>query len=144
MLLVLLCLLASFLFFFVVRRHLKKVARAYSDFVAGLEQVVADAPPGSPRVQAALLLLRVCGQGKVTHLLRTLPPELTTDLAAAVDAAIRMDAIGTTEVRRVIILTLSPDSGRGVGPERSGDQLGWHACYWISPSCREGRSGRRR
>ena len=46
-----------------------------------------DAPPGDARVQTALLLLRLCGQGKATHLLRTLPPALTRDFAEALDAA---------------------------------------------------------
>ena len=92
------------------------MARAYSDFVAGLEQVVADAPPGSPRVQVALLLLRVCGQGKVTHLLRTLPPELTRDLAAAVDEATQV------AVERICRLDpLTPQQLRQLGlPLREG------------------------
>ena len=70
-----------------VGRHLRKTLEAYRGFLAGLEEVVRDAPPGDARVQTALLLLRLCGQGKATHLLRTLPPALTRDFAEALDAA---------------------------------------------------------
>ena len=70
-----------------VQRHLEKTLASYRAFLAGLEQVVRDAPPKDARVQSALLLLRLCGQGKVTHLLRTLPPVLTKAFAEAFDAA---------------------------------------------------------
>ena len=70
-----------------VGRHLRKTLEAYRGFLAGLEEVVRDAPPGDARVQTALLLLRLCGQGKATHPLRTLPPALTRDFAEALDAA---------------------------------------------------------
>ena len=56
-----------------VERHLEKTLEGYRRFLAGLEKVVRDAPPKDPRVQTAVLLLRLCGQGKATHLLRTLP-----------------------------------------------------------------------
>ena len=46
-----------------------------------------NAPPNDARGQSGLLLLRLCGQGKVTHLLRTLPPELTKGFAEAIDEA---------------------------------------------------------
>ena len=70
-----------------VERHLQKTLDSYRRFLAGLEEVVRDAPPGDARVQSAVLLLRLCGQGRATHLLRTLPPALTGDFAAALDAA---------------------------------------------------------
>ena len=70
-----------------VGRHLEKTLEGYRRFLAGLEAVVRDAPPGDARVQSATLLLRLCGQGKATHLLRTLPPALTKDFAEALDAA---------------------------------------------------------
>ena len=70
-----------------VERHLQKTLASYRGFLAGLEQVVQDAPPKDPRVQTAVLLLRLCGQGKATHLLRTLPPALTKEFAEDLDAA---------------------------------------------------------
>ena len=51
----------------VVQQHLDKVLASYRIFLAGLEQVVRDAPPKDARVQSALLLLRLCGQGKVAR-----------------------------------------------------------------------------
>ena len=70
-----------------------------------LEEVVRDAPPKDPRVQTAVLLLRLCGQGKATHLLRTLPPALTQGFADSLDAATegtletlcRLDALTPTQ-----------------------------------------------
>jgi hypothetical protein len=70
-----------------VTRQLDKCLAGYQSFLAGLERVVQDAPPRDPRVQSALLLLRLCGQGKATHLLRTLPPVLTEQFAKDLDAA---------------------------------------------------------
>ena len=71
----------------VVEQHLEKTLEGYRGFLAGLEAVVRDAPPQDPRVQSAVLLLRLCGQGKATHLLRTLPPPLTQGFADSLDAA---------------------------------------------------------
>merc|ERR1711969_313331 len=70
-----------------VELHLQKTLAGYRRFLVGLEQVVQDAPPKGPRVQTAVLLLRLCGQGKATHLLRTLPPALTKEFAEDLDAA---------------------------------------------------------
>ena len=70
-----------------VERHLGKVLDSYKAFLEALERVVRDAPPKDPRVQSAVLLLRLCGQGKATHLLRTLPPTLTQAFAEELDAA---------------------------------------------------------
>ena len=88
-----------------VQRHLEKTFSSYCDFLAGLEEVVRDAPPGDPRVQTATLLLRLCGQGKATHLLRTLPPALTKEFAEKLDKATedtlenlcRLDALTPTQ-----------------------------------------------
>ena len=59
-----------------VERHPTRTLASYRTFLAGLEQEVRDAPPKDARVQTALLLLRLCGQGKVTHL------NISTRLAA--------------------------------------------------------------
>ena len=88
-----------------VERHLEKTLEGYRRFLAGLEQVVRDAPPKDPRVQTAVRLLRRCGQGKATHLLRTLPPALTEDFAKELDEATeatleslcRLDALTPTQ-----------------------------------------------
>ena len=88
-----------------VQGHLEKTFSSYCDFLAGLEEVVRDAPPGDPRVQTATLLLRLCGQGKATHLLRTLPPALTKEFAEKLDKATedtlenlcRLDALTPTQ-----------------------------------------------
>ena len=64
-----------------------KALADYEAFLRGLEEVAAYAPPGAARLQTAWLLLRVCGLGKATHLLRTLPPALTQDFADALDTA---------------------------------------------------------
>ena len=79
---------------------MQKTWEGYRGFLAGLGEVVRDAPPKDPRVQTAVLLLRLCGQGKATHLLRTLPPPLTQDFAGSLDAA---TAIAT-------LMVASPDS----------------------------------
>ena len=68
-------------------RHLEKTLEGYRRFLAGLEQMVRAAPPEDPRVQTAVLLLRLCGQGKATRPLRTLPPALTEDFAKELDEA---------------------------------------------------------
>ena len=70
-----------------VERHLGKVLDSYKAFLEALERVVRDAPPKDPRVQSAVLLLRLCGQGKATRLLRKLPPTLTQAFAEELDAA---------------------------------------------------------
>ena len=88
-----------------VEQHLEKTLEGYRGFLAGLEEVVRDAPPKDPRVQTAVLLLRLCGQGKATHLLRTLPPPLTQGFADSLDAATegtlenlcRLDALTPTQ-----------------------------------------------
>ena len=64
-----------------VERHLEKTLEGYRRFLDGLEQVVRDALRKDPRVQTAVLLLRLCGQGRATHLLRPLPPALTEGFA---------------------------------------------------------------
>ena len=59
---------------------------------AALLQLLADLPakasPHLPAVQVAALLLRLCGGGKVTHLLRSTPPPLVREAARAYDAAV--------------------------------------------------------
>ena len=57
------------LIFILSHRRQRRLER----FLRGLEEVAAYAPPGAARLQTAWLLLRVCGLGKATHLLRTLP-----------------------------------------------------------------------
>ena len=108
-----------------VGRHLELTLEGYRRFLAGLEEVVRDAPPGDARVQSAMLLLRLCGQGKATHLLRTLPPALTRDFAEALDAATeetveslcRLDAL-TPHQRAQLRLPLR-DGGLGLRAQAS-------------------------
>ena len=72
-----------------------------------------------------MLLLRPCGQGKATHLLRTLPPALTRDFAEALDAATeetveslcRLDAL-TPHQRAQLRLPLR-DGGLGLRAQAS-------------------------
>jgi hypothetical protein len=64
------------------------VARA----AALLERVAAlpcEASPHQPGVQVAALLLRLCGCGKVTHLLRCNPPAVVQEAAQTYDKALR-------------------------------------------------------
>ena len=69
---------------FVEARCLEVAGRA-----ANLLQRLADLPASAsahlPAVQAASLLLRMCGAGKITHLLRSNPPEATKQAAAHFD-----------------------------------------------------------
>ena len=51
-------------------------------------ELPAKASPHLPAVQVAALLLRLCGCGKVTHLLRTAPPPTTRPAARVYDAAL--------------------------------------------------------
>ena len=51
-------------------------------------ELPAKASPHQPAVQIAALLLRMCGCGKVTHLLRSGPPTTTRPAARAYDAAL--------------------------------------------------------
>ena len=46
-----------------------------------------DAAPKDPRVHTAALMLRLCGRGEATRLLRTLLPTLTQGFAEELDAA---------------------------------------------------------
>ena len=72
-----------------------------------------------------MLLLRLCGQGKATHLLRTLPPALTRDFAEALDATTeetvetlcRLDAL-TPHQRAQLRLPLR-DGGLGLRAQAS-------------------------
>jgi len=60
-------------------------AEALLDKLAALP---TNASPHQPAVQVAALLLRLCGSGKVTHLLRSNPPASTATAAKAFDAAL--------------------------------------------------------
>ena len=108
-----------------MERHLAKTLTSYQAFLAGLEQVVRDAPPGDPRVQTALLLLRLCGIPKATHLLRTLPPSLTEDFAVQLDKAVeatveelcRLD--GLTEAQKQQLRLPVREAGLGLRAQAS-------------------------
>ena len=52
-----------------------------------LADIPVQASPHLPAVQVAALLLRLCGGGKITHLLRTTPPSSVKEAAAAFDTA---------------------------------------------------------
>ncbi len=51
-------------------------------------ELPAKASPHQPAVRVAALLLRLCGAGKVTHLLRTTPPNLVQEAAKHYDDAL--------------------------------------------------------
>ena len=53
-----------------------------------LAALPTSASPHQPAVQVAALLLRLCGTGKVTHLLRSNRPATTATAALAFDAAL--------------------------------------------------------
>ena len=63
------------------------VARATA-LLDGLAELPTLASPHQPAVQAAALLLRHCGCGKVTHLLRSTPPDTVRPAARAFDAGL--------------------------------------------------------
>ena len=53
-----------------------------------IAELPARASPHLPAVQMAALLLRLCGCGKVTHLLRCAPPAVTQQAARSYDSAL--------------------------------------------------------
>ncbi len=72
--------------------YAKQRCQEIVDRAAALLQAFAELPakasPHQPAVQVAALLLRLCGCGKVTHLLRCAPPTTTRAAARAYDAAL--------------------------------------------------------
>ena len=57
-------------------------------FLERLAELPVLASPHLPAVQAAALLLRLCGVGKITHLLRTNPPAQVSAAARSFDTAL--------------------------------------------------------
>jgi len=72
---------------FAKERCVEAAARAAA-FVHKLAELPELAPPHLPAVQSAGLLLRLCGAGKLTHLLRSNPPAQTRAAAHNYDAAL--------------------------------------------------------
>ncbi len=65
-----------------------EVVRRAAALLELLAELPAKASPQQPAVQVAALLLRLCGCGKVTHLLRSTPPQLVREAARTYDAAL--------------------------------------------------------
>jgi len=72
---------------YVAERCEEVVGRAAA-LLEALAELPVKASPHQPAVQVAALLLRLCGGGKVTHLLRTTPPRLVQGAARAFDEAL--------------------------------------------------------
>ena len=68
-------------------QHCEGVARRASNLLEKLADLPNTASPHLPATQAAALLLRHCGPGKLTHLLRSTPPTSTRAAAEAYDDA---------------------------------------------------------
>ncbi len=66
----------------------KEVAGRAAALLAKLAELPTHASPQHPAVQLAALLLRHCGCGKVTHLLRSTPPASVREAARSYDAAL--------------------------------------------------------
>ena len=66
----------------------EEVAARAAAFLDKLGDLPTEASPHLPAVQAAALLLRLCGAGKLTHLLRTTLPTLASSAARSFDAAL--------------------------------------------------------
>jgi len=65
-----------------------EVATRAATFVSKLAELPDRASPHLPAVQTAALLLRLCGSGKLTHLLRANPPAQAQRAARAFDAGV--------------------------------------------------------
>ena len=65
-----------------------EAAERAARFCLLLGELPAHASPHLPAVQAAALLLRMCGVGKLTHLLRSTPPAQVQPAAVAEEAAV--------------------------------------------------------
>ena len=66
----------------------REVASRAATLLGKLAELPSLASPHLPAVQVGALLLRLCGVGKVTHLLRSNPPAYTQRAAAAFDKAV--------------------------------------------------------
>ena len=66
----------------------KEVADRARALLAKIATLPEQASPHLPAVQSAGLLLRLCGVGKVTHLLRTIPPDSTANAALIFDEGV--------------------------------------------------------
>ncbi len=66
----------------------EEVATRAAAFLDRLASLPTHASPHQPAVQVAALLLRLCGTGKLTHVLRSTPPAQSTPAARAYDCAL--------------------------------------------------------
>ena len=66
----------------------REVAQRAAKLLARLAELPTLASPHLPAVQVAALLLRLCGCGKITHLLRSNPPARTEAAAKAFDKSL--------------------------------------------------------
>jgi len=68
-----------------VEEVLKDALDNYASLLEGLRRIIKDAPDTSARLQTALYLMRTCALGKLTHLLRALPPSRSSRFAQKAD-----------------------------------------------------------
>ena len=69
-------------------QHCAGVCSRASALLERIVDLPAHASPHQPAVQAAALLLRMCGASKINHLLRTTPPQVVRSAAAEFDDAL--------------------------------------------------------
>jgi hypothetical protein len=119
-------------------------AAALLDKLAALPTSVS---PHQPAVQVAALLLRLCGTGKVTHLLRSNPPATTSTAALAFDAALLK---AYTELAQLDPLALDQEAqcrlplrleGRGLRSQHDLAPAAWAASWAQSLAEVRERSG---
>ena len=70
------------------KQRCEETAKRAEAFLARLADLPANASPHLPAVQVAALLLRMCGCGKITHMLRSNPPSTTREAARSFDATL--------------------------------------------------------
>jgi hypothetical protein len=70
------------------KQRCHEVVERAAALLQAFAELPAKASPHQPAVQVAALLLRLCGCGKVTHLLRSTPPSTTKSAARVFDTAL--------------------------------------------------------
>ena len=116
-------------------QHCKDVCSRASAFLDRIAELPVHASPHQPAVQAASLLLRLCGASKINHLLRTIPPQDVEGMAAKFDDAIlaayeqitRLDPL--TEDQRLQCQLPLRLSGRGFRSQRALAPAAWLASW---------------
>ena len=70
------------------KQRCAETAERAGALLAKVAELPTSASPHQPAVQVAALLLRLCGGGKVTHLLRCNPPDTVAEPARSFDTAL--------------------------------------------------------